>query len=259
MRGGEIVLEKGTRLTSAALAVAASVGTASVKCFAKPRAAVMTTGDELVGVDQIPGAAQIRDSNSVMLASLLRRMGCEVSDLGIIPDKPEKVRDALERTSDFDVAFISGGMSMGEYDYVPRTLIELGFDLKITKLRIKPGKPFVFARQGGLGDQYVFGLPGNPVSGFVCTVRLASRLVARLAGTGVRERWIEAVLTDALPANGPREFYQPAILLEDGRVRPLSWKGSADVFTLARADGLLVRGENDPARQAGERVRVLEL
>ena len=260
MPGDTVVLDAGTRHTPAALAVAASVGAGQggrVKCFARPRAGVLTTGDELVAVDQTPAAAQIRDSNSIMLATLLRQMGCDVTDSGIVPDKPEKVREALQSaTNDFDVVFISGGMSMGQYDFVPRTLIELGFDLKITKLRIKPGKPFVFAR---LGDKYVFGLPGNPVSGFVCTMRLASRLIARLSGTRVSERWIEAALTDALPPNGPREFYQPAILLEDGRVRPLSWKGSADVFTLARANALLVRGENDPAQAAGARVRVLEL
>jgi molybdopterin molybdotransferase len=161
------------------------------------------------------------------------------------------------------VTFVSGGMCMGEYDYVPKILRELGVELRITKLRIKPGKPFVFGVRGGQrGDHFVFGLPGNPVSGFVCTVRLASRLIARLggvAGTGVHERWIEAALTDSIPPNGPREFYQPAILLDSGEVRPLGWKGSADIFTLARANALLVRGENEPALQAGSRVRVLEI
>jgi molybdopterin molybdotransferase len=256
VRAGEVVLEAGVRMGPAQLAVAASVGAHRVRCCAKPRAAVATTGDELVPADREPGAAQIRDSNNLMLTSMLKRMGCDVSELGIIPDDPRQVRDALERALQFDVTFVSGGMSMGEYDYVPRILKELGVDLRITKLRIKPGKPFVF---GVLGDKYVFGLPGNPVSGFVCTARLASRLVTRLAGSVVHERWIETALTDPLPANGPREFYQPAIFMEDGRVRPLSWKGSADVFTLSRANALLVRGENEPALSAGARVRVFEI
>jgi molybdopterin molybdotransferase len=105
-------------------------------------------------------------------------------------------------------------------------------------------------------------LPGNPVSGFVCTVRLAARLIERLAGGTPRERWVTAKLASALPANGPREFYQPAMLewgAKEAVVTPLGWKGSADLFTLAKADGLLVREENEAAREVGEVVRVLDI
>jgi molybdopterin molybdotransferase len=141
-------------------------------------------------------------------------------------------------------------------------------DLRITKLRIKPGKPFVFAsgnpgfRTQNSGLPHVFGLPGNPVSGFVCTVRLASRLIERLAGGLPRERWVAAKLAAALPANGPREFYQPTQLdwtTQGPLAIPLSWKGSADLFTLASAHGLLMREENESARSAGDVVRVLEI
>jgi molybdopterin molybdotransferase len=255
MRGGEVVLEAGMRMGAAQIAVAASVGAGRVRMFAKPRAAVLATGDELVPFDQTPIGAQIRESNSIMLSSLLRRFGCEVSDLGMVRDEPTLIRDALVRAMEHDVLFVTGGMSMGVYDYVPKILRDLGVELRITKLRIKPGKPFVF---GVKQTNFVFGLPGNPVSGFVCTVRLASRLIARLCGSTVCETWSEGVLTEALPANGPREFYQPVFVAES-RVRPLSWKGSADVFTLARANGLMARAENEAALPAGTRVRVLEI
>jgi molybdopterin molybdotransferase len=254
-RAGDVVLHTGTRLGPAQLAVAATVGAALVRAFPKPRVAVLATGDELVPVDQSPGAAKIRNSNSLMLVALLKRLGCDVTDLGVVADRPQAVRDALERGLAFDLLFVTGGMSMGEYDFVPRTLIELGTDLRITKLRIKPGKPFVFA---ALGTHYVFGLPGNPVSAFVCTIRLASRLIARLAGESPREKWIHASLSEPLPANGPREFYQP-VFCRDGVARPLKWKGSADVFTLAAANGLLARAENDPPLPAGAAVRVWEV
>jgi molybdopterin molybdotransferase len=106
----------------------------------------------------------------------------------------------------------------------------------------------------------VFGLPGNPVSAFVCTVRLAARLLARMAGGDDPEpRWTAGPLVSPLPANGPREFYQPAVVQPDGSVRPLQWKGSADVYTLAAASALLVRGENEPALPAGHVVRVMEI
>jgi len=256
VRHGEVVLRRGMRLGPAQLAAAASVGAARVRVCAKPRVGVLATGDELVPIDQTPGPAQIRNSNSVMLAALLRRLGCDVSELGVVRDTPEAVRNALQRAmSQCDVLFVTGGMSMGAYDYVPRTLVELGVDLRITKLRIKPGKPFVF---GVKDTRFVFGLPGNPVSGFVCTVRLAARLLARLSGAEPEPRWISAKLLSPLKPNGPREFYQPAKLTTEGAL-PLEWKGSADVYTLAAADALLVRAENEPALEAGSTVRVLEL
>jgi molybdopterin molybdotransferase len=256
------VLSAGQRLTPAALAVAASVGAARVRAFARPRAAVLGTGNELVSVEETPANGQIRNSNNLMLVSLLSRMGCDVRDLGIIPDDPARIHGAIREGLDADVVFVTGGMSMGEYDYVPRILSELGIKLLITKLRIKPGKPFVFGRLGeGVvrsERKYVFGLPGNPVSGFVCAVRLASRLIARLSGGEVEERWVEGRLAEPLPPNGPREFYQPAIV-RGGSVTVLCWKGSADLYTLARANALLVRGENEAARGVGEIAKLLEV
>jgi molybdopterin molybdotransferase len=194
-----------------------------------------------------------------MLASLLRRLGCEVTDAGMVNDDPGVIRAAIARALDgHDVLFVTGGMSMGAYDYVPRVLRELGAELKITKLRIKPGKPFVFATLGA--HKYVFGLPGNPVSGFVCTLRLGARLLARLAGGEPLERAVVAPLAAPLPANGPREFYQPAQRLDDPpRLRPLEWKSSGDVFTLAQADCLIVRPAGEPALGAGATARALEI
>jgi molybdopterin molybdotransferase len=137
VRAGAVVLERGMKLGPAQLAVAASVGASRVRVFARPRAAVLSTGDELIAVDATPGPAQIRNSNSLMLAALLRQLGCDVIDLGIVRDDRAATRAALERGMQHDLLFVTGGMSMGEYDYVPRTLIELGAQLKITKLRIK--------------------------------------------------------------------------------------------------------------------------
>ena len=254
-RAGELILAKGTRLGPAQLAALATVGVSEIRAFAKPQAAVLSTGNEIVPFSENPTGSQIRNSNSLMLVSLLKRLGCDVTDLGTVRDEPTAVRDAIQHALTFELLFVTGGMSMGEYDFVPRTLAELGADLRITKLRIKPGKPFVFA---SIGTHYAFGLPGNPVSAFVCTVRLASRLIARLSGEAPREKWIHASLSEALPANGPREFYQP-VFCRDGIARPLKWKGSADVFTLAAANGLLARAENEPALPAGAPARVLEL
>jgi molybdopterin molybdotransferase len=260
VESGAALLTAGTKLGPAQLGVAASVGASRVAVFAKPQAAILATGDEIIPIDASPQRAQIRNSNSLMLVSLLKRLDCDFVDHGVARDDPHTIRDALRRAIESaDVVFVTGGMSMGEYDYVPRILKQLGLDLRITKLRIKPGKPFVFGVTGrGESAKYVFGLPGNPVSGFVCTIRLAARLLSRMSGGPPEPRWISAPLTAPLKPNGPREFYQPAIL-DDAGVLPLEWKGSADVFTLAAANALLVRPENDPARAAGDAVRVLEV
>jgi molybdopterin molybdotransferase len=256
IRAQQLVLSRGSRLGPAQLAVAASVGAANIRVFAKPQAAVLATGNELVAVDHEPGPAHIRNSNSIMLISLLRKLGCDVTDLGVAPDQPDAVRDALKRGMQHELLFVTGGMSMGTYDYVPRMVRELGADLKITKLRIKPGKPFVYAQTP---TGHVFGLPGNPVSAFVCAVRLASRLIARLCGQIELERWLSGPLEKALGPNCPREFYHPAIIKQNGHIEPLTWKGSADVFTLAKANALLRRAENEPPVAVGAIVRVLEI
>jgi molybdopterin molybdotransferase len=292
---GKLVLPKGTVLGPAQIAVAASVGAAEVEVFEQPRVAVLGTGDELVPFDAEPGPAQIRNCNNPMLVALLSRLGCTVHDMGTAPDNPDFIRARLLEAlnGDYDALFVTGGMSMGEHDYVPRLLQEVGVEFRVTKLRIKPGKPFVFGVKGsGFGVQgsgreavppsspnseprtlnpprYVFGLPGNPVSGFVCTVRLASRLIDRMGGGPVNERWLTGRLQVGLPANGPREFYIPTVrTVQPARIsaqavlptiRPLEWKGSADVFTLALANSLLVRAANEPPLPDGTLVRVLDI
>jgi molybdopterin molybdotransferase len=256
-RSDAAVLPAGTRVAAPQVAVAATIGAASLEVFARPTVTILSTGDELVGGE---GASAIRDANGPMLATLLRSLGAEVVACERVGDDRDAVRDAIERGLASDVFVSSGGVSMGEADHVPGLLRELGVSLAITKLRIKPGKPFVFGthNRNGPGRGFAFGLPGNPVSAFCCTLRLVSRIVHRLRGEAIVERWCDATLACDLPANGGREFYQPAVLAADG-VRPMQWIGSADVFTLSRANALLIRAIDDRPRVAGETVRCWEL
>ena len=223
------------------------------------RAHVLVTGDEVVPHDApLPHADAIRDANGPMLASLLAALGVAATR-DHVGDDPDAVRDAIDRASrESDLLFITGGVSMGRHDHVPATLRGLGFDLPITKLRMKPGKPFVVARRAADG-RIVFALPGNPVSAFCCTLRLAARVIRRMLGRPPGDDLRDAPLAAALPANGPREFYQPATLDAAGRATPLAWKGSADVFTLALADALILRPSDDGPRGVDATVRVLPI
>ncbi|HTW93378.1 MAG TPA: gephyrin-like molybdotransferase Glp [Tepidisphaeraceae bacterium] len=256
IKKGDVALAAGCRMEACQMAVAAAIGSAMVNVYAPVNAAVLTTGDELVGPGADPGPAGIRNSNGPMMIALLNRLGCRVRDLGICPDDPRKIRTAIEDGLRQDVLFISGGMSMGERDFVPKILAELGGELKVTKLRIKPGKPFMFAQMSG--GKFAFGLPGNPVSAFVCATVLARRLLERMMGAAPAEHVYTTPLGEPLSANGPRDFYQPA-QIRDGRVYPLAWKGSADIYTLARADCLIVRPADDPARSPGDLTWVMHI
>ncbi len=269
---GEIALAAGVRLGPSALAVAAQIGAVRVQTFAPPAVAVVTTGDEIVPPGHEPGPGQIRNASATMLAALAGRLGCSVRPPNHVPDDADATSREIRRrltahrfAAAAEVLLLTGGMSMGRHDHVPTVLRDLGCEFRISKVAMKPGKPFVFAvlpkeKSEDGRPRYVFGLPGNPVSAFVCTLRLASRLIARLGGGPADEftRTRPGVLADPLPANGPREFYQPCRF--DGRsVTPLHWRGSADVFTLAAADALIVRPADDLPRAAGEPVEVLEI
>jgi molybdopterin molybdotransferase len=261
--GGVRVLSKGAKLGAAQLAVAATVGQEHLEVFATPRVAVMATGDELVDPAVEPMPFQIRNSNTIMVNSLLSNCGCEVTDLGIVKDDFRALTHAITSGLDYDALFITGGMSVGDYDIPPKVLEQLHATFHITKLKIKPGKPFIFAHMDTVRDGhshrcYIFGLPGNPLAGFVCTVRLACRLMRRLCGGEPFCGWLRGTLATDLPPNGPREFYQPAMF--DGQtVQPLEWKGSADVFTLASANALLIRDADEPAQSAGSICRVMRV
>jgi molybdopterin molybdotransferase len=255
-KANTVVLPSGSRIGPAQIAVAASTGATNLLVNVAPSVGVLGTGDELVPSDQTPTGPQIRSSNNAMLIALLKRFPCTATDLGIVRDDPALIEKSIRSGLSHDVLLITGGMSMGERDFVPTILRQLGGELKITKLRFKPGKPFVFAVLPG--GKFVFGLPGNPVSAFVCTLCLVSRLLTRMAGGPPATPTHLAPLSKPLPVNGPRAFFQPAIF--DGRtIKPLDWKGSADIFTLSQANSLLIRPENQPQLNAGEMVEFLSL
>ncbi len=202
-----------------------------------------------------------------MLVALVKEAGAEILDLGQCGDDAAQLRAGLERgLVETDLLVVTGGMSMGSKDLVPGLLKELGVAVHVEKVRMKPGKPFLFGtRVVGEKPSYVAGLPGNPVSAFVTFQLFVREMLGILAGgevRGVRSRFIVAEAAAGFPANGDREFFQPCVLERRGAVtvaRPFDWRGSADILTLAKADGLARRPADSGEVKAGELMEVLPL
>src|SRR5579863_8726924 len=160
-RAGLTLLTPGTRLGYAELALAGQVGAAELKCAQKPRVAILSTGDEVVPVESVPGRFQIRNSNSVSLAAQVRLTGGKPILLGNAMDREDDLAAKIKRGLQEDLLILSGGVSMGKYDLVESVLRELGAEFFFDAVAIRPGKPAVF---GTCNEKFVFGLPGNPVS-----------------------------------------------------------------------------------------------
>ncbi|WP_064603596.1 molybdopterin molybdotransferase MoeA [Photobacterium sp. J15] len=178
VRLGDVVVAKGTRITAREMPLLASLGVATVKTYRRPIVAFFSTGDELRSVGEPLEAGQIYDSNRYGIRALLEKFGCDVMDLGIIPDNPEKLRKAFDEATKADVLITSGGVSVGEADYTKDILDEQG-EIGFWKIAMKPGKPFAF---GTIKSTWFCGLPGNPVSAMLTLYQLVQPMLAKLAG-----------------------------------------------------------------------------
>lgn len=185
IRAGAVILPAGTRLTPQSIGLAASVGLARLPVSPQARVACFFTGDELAMPGEVLKPGAIYNSNRFVLVSLLRRLGCEVTDLGIVPDSLARTREALVRAAaDHDLIITSGGMSVGEEDHV-KPAVEAEGALDLWNIAMKPGKPLAYGtvrRPGADGSAHFIGLPGNPVSAFVTFVLFARPFIQRLQG-----------------------------------------------------------------------------
>jgi len=263
-RAGDVLVHAGTLMGAAELAIAASVGETRPVVTRWPRVAHATTGGELVAPSESPGPGKIRDSNQILIAALLA--GCGLPGDLIHQERwGDEAEAAVKRLGDepfasADIVLISGGVSVGEHDYAARALSEAGFELRVRRINSRPGRPFIFGVQG---RRLAFGLPGNPVSHFVCFHLFVRRALARLAGAApaglVRAR-LAATLERA--AN-PRPTYWPAVwsFNEEGgaTARALPWGNSGHLAALAGANALLLIPPNTAALPAGAPVDTLPL
>jgi molybdopterin molybdotransferase len=255
---GEIILSPGMRLGYAELALAAQVGATQLRCANKPRIAILSTGDEVVSIDQDPGAFQIRNSNSVSLAAQVRLAGGEPILLGNAADRIDDLREKISRGLREDVLVLSGGVSMGKYDLVETVLKDLGAEFYFDAVAIRPGKPAVF---GKCGNAFVFGLPGNPVSTMVTFELFVVPAIDLLNGASARDLpLVEARLGAALNEKQGLTHFLPARVVWCGtspEVRALPWQGSGDVAALAHANCFLVVAADRGQVTVGETMPIL--
>ena len=260
---GTVLLARGRRLTDRDLALAAAMNHPTVPVHRRPKIAVLATGDEVVMPGKAPGIGEIVHSNGYATMALARHEGADVVDLGIVPDRLDETAAAIRRAqaSGADILVTSGGASVGEHDLVQKALASEGLKLSFWKVAMRPGRPMMHGR---LGVMHVLGLPGNPVSAYVCSVLFLVPLIRRLAGRSDCAPKIEsAVLGCDLAENDERADYLRAGLAQraDGTLvaTPFPVQDSSMLSPLAKADSLLIREPFAPPAKAGSRCAILKL
>jgi molybdopterin molybdotransferase len=262
-RRGAILLAQGTRLTDRDLSLAAGMNHPDVSVHRRPKVALLATGDELVMPGSPPGPGQIVYSNGYALRALARDEGADTIDLGIAADTVEATRQGIRRARDSgaDILITSGGASVGDHDLVKPSLEAEGVSMMFWKIAMRPGKPMM---HGQLGRMRVIGLPGNPVSSYVCAFLFLVPLIRKLSGRSNGRHVVEtALLGGDVKANDHREDYLRARLetRADGALiaTPVDHQDSSLLGNLAAARALVVRPPFAPAAAAGATCEILRL
>ncbi|MEE8590943.1 MAG: molybdopterin molybdotransferase MoeA [Spirochaetia bacterium] len=232
-----VPLLKAKVLSAQDIGVLASQGFEAVPVAIMPLVGIITTGSELRGVGEELEAGEIYNSNGPQLCAQVAAMKARRRYYGVVPDDPEQLAAMAELAlRDCDVLLLSGGVSMGDLDFVPDVLKSLGAEIRFHKLAVKPGKPTLFACKG---RSFVFGLPGNPVSTFIIFEVFVKTFLFRWMGLSYRPRVVTGVLAESLSRrDGERLEYRP-VRLEGSRIHPLSYHGSSHLSALREAEGLI--------------------
>jgi len=260
VKKGDIVLRKGSLIRGPEIAVCASVGKTTLSVVRAPSVGVLSTGNEIVEPSVTPQYGKIRNSNGPMLSSLVTGCGCGAEYMGVASDSEEGLRKVVRKGFEKDVFLISGGVSMGEYDLVPHLLQEEGARILFHRVRVKPGKPLLFARKG---DCRIFGVPGNPVSNFTSFFMFVRPALRKMMGReDYRPYFTDGELTREFTYRSNRALIVPSRCTVLGgalEVTPFSLNGSADIAGCVGANCLALFAEGSKRIGIGERVKVLRI
>lgn len=252
------VLSKGTLIKPKHIPVLATAGCAKPQVYRQVKVAVISTGDELVEPDIKPKPSQIRNSNAYQLLAQIEELGAIPQYIGIALDTEESTREMINKAFDGnDVILLSGGVSMGDFDHVPKILNELSVKLDFTSIAVQPGRPTVF---GTKENQYIFGLPGNPVSSFVQFELLVKPLVYSLSGNSFKPDRIRLKMgQDYQRRRSTRLSWLPMKINGQGEIIPMDYHGSAHINSLSDADGLIAVPIGKTELKKGEFVDVRQI
>ncbi len=254
---GQTVLQKNIKIKPQHIAIFSSVGYTDVLVYEKVKVAVISTGDELVEPDEKPGISKIRNSNGHQLHAQIEQMGAIAKNYGIAKDTEEDTFDIVTKAlSENDVVLLSGGVSMGEFDFVPGVLMRAGIEILFDSLAVKPGKPTTF---GVAEEKRCFGLPGNPVSSFIQFELLVKPLLYGMMGMNNMKKDISMPMAeDYCRKRASRKAYMP-ITIENGLVKPIEYHGSAHIHALSFADGIISIPIGVETLKKGEKVDVRQI
>lgn len=259
-RAGDVVVPAGRRLGVTEIGGIASCGASQVEVWRRPCVAILATGDELVEVDAKPLVHQIRNSNSYSLAAQVTAAGGVPVMFPIVPDATAATERAIGGASACDLVLLTGGVSMGKFDFVEQALRAQGAEFFFTGAKMQPGKPIVF---GKLPGPYFFGLPGNPISTMVTFGLFAGPLLRALGGeANAGPQFVSARAEEEVRVKPGLTRFLPARMESDvrgARVRRIAWQGSGDLAAAARANAFLVVPETAESVAAGEMAAVLLL
>lgn len=238
VKEGDVVLQSGNRIAPQHIAVLAAFGVAEPCVFQRVKVGILSTGDELVEPDQVPGGSQIRNSNGPQLCAQVEQSGGIATYYGIVSDRPEVLSQKLSQAVDEnDIVLLTGGVSMGDFDYVPQVMKRIGVQIFFERIEVQPGKPTVFGKKG---DVHVFGLPGNPVSAFVIFEILVKPFLQKCMGLSgeIPFQDMKAGI-DFFRKKQERTGLIP-VQFCGNEIFPIEYHGSAHINAYTSANGILV-------------------
>ena len=260
---GDVLLPKGRRITARDLMLAAASNHPTLPMHRIPRVAILGTGDELVPTGSTLKPGEVVYSNGFALGALARQEGAELIDLGVARDRVEDIVSGIRqaRIGNADILLTSGGASVGDHDLVQKSLAAEGLALSFWRIAMRPGRPMM---HGLLGRMHVLGVPGNPVSSYVCALLFLVPLIRRMAGrTDLSAASETAVVTADLPANDERMDFLRATLAPGPNSRqlatPMALQDSSMMAALAKADCLMIREAHAPLLKAGRECAIVKL
>lgn len=254
---GTKVLDQGIKIEAQHIAVFAAVGYTDVLVYKQVKVGIISTGDELVEPQNKPALSQIRNSNGYQLIAQVKACGAIANYIGIAEDTPEDTFDKVSKAlSENDIVLLTGGVSMGTFDFVPQVLEKAGVKIEFDAIAVKPGKPTTF---GMAEKKFCFGLPGNPVSSFIQFDLLVKPLIYTLMGQDYKALDVRMSMgVEYKRKNADRKIYFP-VIIENGEIFPVDYHGSAHIHALSGAHGIIAMEIGEKELKKGEMIHVRQI